>query len=153
MTESIHAPLRSPAQGQPHPSPHRARVGAWSMWFAILGAPLAWTLQLLINSSVASMACFPHDVPLAQPAWPPLASAASAVEIVALLVCVAAGLTGWRNWRLSRAEAEGGGQRVVGSGDGRTRFMAMVGMLCSGLFLIATGVAFAFVLTVPPCAG
>ncbi len=141
------------AHGQPHPSPHRARVRGWSLWFAIVGAPLAWVMQLTVNSVLAGNACYPHDVPLAQPAWPDLLWLSGAVEVVALLVCVAAGATAWRNWRRSSAEVPGGARELVASGDGRTRFMAMVGMLCSGLFLVATTIAFGFMGTVPPCAG
>ena len=137
------APSPASAYDQPHPSPHRARVGVWSLWFAILAAPAVWLLQLLINSSFAGIACYPHDVPLAQPAWPLLFSASSTVEIIALLVCAAGGLAGWRNWQHSRGE----------SGDGRTRFMSIVGIMSSVLFLVGTAVAFAYVLTVPPCAG
>lgn len=141
------------AHGQPHPAPHRARVRAWSLWFAIAGAPLAWLMQLVVNAVLAGNACYPHDVPLAQPAWPQLLQVSAGVEVVALLICLAAGATAWRNWRRSHAEAPGDGHQAVASGDGRTRFMAMVGMLCSALFLGATALAFAFIGTVPPCAG
>ncbi|MDQ6620075.1 MAG: hypothetical protein M3Z31_10330, partial [Pseudomonadota bacterium] len=86
---------------QPHPSPHRHRVGRWTTWFAIVGAPLAWNLQLLINSTLVSHACYPHDVPLATPLWPHLRIVCTSVEVVALAICIAAGIAGWRNWSRS----------------------------------------------------
>lgn len=137
------APTPGSAHG-PRSEPSREpRLGAWSMWFAIVGAPVAWTLQLVINSILAGNACFPHDVPLAQPAWPSLLTTSSVVEVVALLIGVAAGVVAWRNRRRTRGAA----------GDGRAAFMAKVGVMSSGLFLVATAVTFAYVLAVPPCAG
>ncbi len=141
------------AHGQPHPSPHHALVLGWNLWFAIVGAPMAWVMQLTVNSVLAGNACYPHDVPLAQPAWAGLLQASTAVEAVALLICLWAGATAWRNWRRSRAEAPGDGHQAIASGDGRTRFMAMVGLMSSGVFFLATLIAFGFIGTVPPCSG
>ena len=146
------APSSAPRR-QPHPAPHRARVGHWTTWFAILGAPLAWTLQLLVNASLAGYACYPHDVPLATPLWPHLVGIAAGVEAVAIGICIAAGIASWLNWRRSRGEKLGDAHHVVQSGDGRTRFMAMVGMLTSALFLIATAFAALNLTTVPACGG
>jgi hypothetical protein len=39
------------------------------------------------------------------------------------------------------------------AGDGRTRFMAMVGLICSGLFLLATIFATGLLYMVQPCNG
>lgn len=148
------AAASSPApRRQPHPSPHRARVGHGTTWFAILGAPLAWSLQLIINVSLAGYACYPHDVPLATPVWPHLVSIAAGVEAVAVGVCIAAGIASWLNWRRSRGEKLGGAHQVVESGDGRTRFMAMVGMMASALFLIATAFAALNLTATPVCGG
>jgi hypothetical protein len=146
--DSTSAPRR-----QPHPAPHRARVGRWTTWFSILGAPLAWSLQLLINASLSAHGCYPHDVPLAVPLWGHLDAAAAGVEAVAAAVCFAAGFAAWLNWRRSRGEKAGNAHHLVESGDGRTRFMAMVGMMTSALFLIATGFAALNLTTVPACGG
>jgi hypothetical protein len=136
-----------------HPSPHRERVSLWAMWFCILGAPAAWSLQQLINAPLFAHGCYPKDVPLTEPIWANAGSVALAVEIVAIVVCLVAGLMAWRNWRRTRAEKEGSGHHLMESGDGRSRFMAMVGLICSGLFLLATIVATAFLYMVQPCNG
>lgn len=144
---------RSSAEQQPHPSPHRARVSPLATWFGILGAPVAWSLQEIVNVGLASYACYPHDIPLAQPLWSHLTATTYIVEAIALLIGVAAGATAWRNWRRTRTEKDGNAARLLGSGDGRTRFMAMVGMLTSGLFLVAIVVATLYIGGVPPCGG
>ncbi len=146
------APQASP-NNQAHPSPQRHRVGVWSRWFALLGAPLAWLSQLFVNASLASQACFAGGAPLNTPNWPHMTLTTAVVEGLMLLVCVAAGLTGWHDWRRSPDERHGGAHRLVSSGDGRTRFMAMAGMLVSGLFALATAFGLLAALTVPPCGG
>ena len=147
---SIHG---SPPERQSHPSPHRHRVGRWAIWFGLLGAPLAWSLQELVNVSVAGFACYPHDVPLAMPLWPHLKGISAWVEVVALIVCVAACIVSVASWRRSRDEKPGDAHQLLGSGDGRTRFMSMTGMLASALFLIATALATMNLAGVPPCGG
>ena len=121
-----------------HPSPHAHRVGRISTWFAVLGAPFAWTMQQLVNPTMLSHACYPTDAPLSRPIWSNAASVATGIEAAAIVICILAGLVAWRNWRLTRDEKEGSGHHLIESGDGRARFMAMVAMIVSGLFLLAT---------------
>ena len=141
-----------PEQGV-HPSPHRDRVGPWAMWFCILGAPVAWSLQQLVNAPLFAHGCYPKDVPISSPIWTNAGSVALAVELIAIVVSVAAMLLAWRNWGRTRAEKEGSGHHLIEAGDGRTRFMAMVGLICSGLFLLATIFATGLLYLVQPCNG
>ena len=136
-----------------HPSPHRNRVGGLAMWFAILGAPVAWSLQQLINPPIFEHGCFPNDVPLAEPIWRNGGSVTLTVELAAIVVCVLAGIVAWRNWQRTRTEKEGSGHHLLEAGDGRSRFMAMVGLLCSGLFLFAVVVSTGLFYLVAPCYG
>jgi len=141
----------SPMHRQPHPSPHRAKVGAFPIWFAIVAAPLAWNLQLLFNVALVAHGCYPHDEPRSEPLWNHLATATTAIEAIAMAVCVVAGLVAWRNWRRTREEAAGSAHHLIEGGDGRTRFMAMSGMLTSGIVLVASIYAILSHLTVPWC--
>ncbi len=143
----------SSPEGQSHPSPHRHQVPGWSAWFSVMAAPLAWVLQLVVNVSLSSYACYPHDVPLATPLWTHMLGIAMTVEAVALLICIAAGLVSWRNWRRSRGEKPGDAHELIGGGNGRSRFVAMTGMLVSGLFLIATAFATINLAGIQPCGG
>ena len=136
-----------------HPSPHRQRVGALAMWFCILGAPAAWSLQQLVNAPLFAHGCYPKDVPLAEPIWTNARGVALGIEAVAIVVCILAGLMAWRNWRRTRAEKEGSGHHLMESGDGRSRFMSMVGLICSALFLLATIFATGVLYMVQPCNG
>lgn len=143
----------SAPERQPHPSPHRDRVSRSAIWFGLLGAPTAWSMQELVNVSLAGYACYPHDVPLALPLWPALGSIAAWIEAGAIVVCIAASLVAWLSWRRSRNEKPGDAHQLLGGGDGRTRFMAMAGMITSVLFLIATALATLGLATVSPCGG
>ena len=141
-----------PEQGV-HPSPHRDRVSPWAMWFCILGAPVAWSVQQLVNAPLFAHGCYPKDVPLASPIWTNAGGVALSVELIAMVICVVAGLVAWRNWGRTRAEKEGSGHHLMEAGDGRSRFMAMVGLICSGLFLLATIFATGLLYMVQPCNG
>ena len=77
----------------------------------------------------------------------------SRVEAVAVVIGIAAGLVAFANWRRSRDEKPGDAHQLLGSGDGRTRFMAMAGMMTSLLFLIGIALAALNLVAVPPCGG
>ncbi|MDQ6679445.1 MAG: hypothetical protein M3Y67_00575 [Pseudomonadota bacterium] len=126
---------------------------SWALWFGLLGAPLAWGLQELVNVSLAGYACFPHDVPLAAPLWPNLVGIVIGVDLVALVGCVAAWLAAFYSWRRTREEKPGDAEQLLGSGDGRTRFMAMAGVMTGMLFLVATLLATLNLAGVAPCGG
>lgn len=150
MTRSNPPP--APPSGA-HPSPLRHRVSPWAMWFGILGGPVAWSLQQLVNAPLFAHGCYPADVPLAAPIWAGSVAVAMTVEAVAVVVCLAAGWVAWRSWRLMREEKGGSGHHVMESGDGRSRFMALVGLLCSGLFLLGILFATGFLYVLRSCNG
>ena len=136
-----------------HPSPQRHRANPWAVGFALLAAPSAWITQLLINVGLASYACYPHDVPLAHASYGWLHTFLIAVNLIALLLCAAAGGAAWRLWQATRHERPGSGHHLLESGDGRTRFFAMVGVLTSTLFLVAVLLQASNVFVVPSCSG
>jgi len=143
----------SPPHAGIHPSPQRDRVGAWAIWFGILGAPVAWSVQQLVNPTILAHGCFPHDVPLTDSIWANARTVTTLVELVCIAVCVAAGAVAWRSWQRTREEKPGSGHHLIEAGEGRSRFMAMVGLICSGLFLAAVLFATAVLYMVAPCNG
>lgn len=143
----------APPSTQDHPSPQRARVGPWAIGFGLLTAPLVWVVQLLVNSSLAAYACYPQDVPLAAPLWAWLREYLTVVDVVAVLLCAASACVAWSMWRKTRHERPGGGEHVMESGDGRTRFFAMTGILSSLLFLVAVLLQVSNTFLVPACGG
>jgi hypothetical protein len=136
---------------QPHPAPHRSRVSPLATWFAVLAAPVAWNLQQLVDAATAAHGCYPHDEPVGAPLWHSLAAVALWVNVLACVVCIAAGLVAWRNWRSTLSEGPGSANRLLGGGEGRTRFLAMAGLMSSGLFLVAVLFAAGGLLIVGTC--
>ena len=147
------APAARPAAGTPpaRQRPHRRRGGALMMLFGLLGAAAAWILQTEIGETLAAQACFPHRVALAAPQWSGLMPALDAMSIVALLIGIAGVLVARRGWHMTRATRPDSAPPGSDPGTGRTRFLAMAGLMLSLLFLVglvATGLA---VLLVSPC--
>lgn len=131
--------------------PYRRRGGSLMMLFGLLGAAAAWVLQTEIGETLAAQACFPHRTALAVPQWSWLMPALNVMSIVALLVGIAGVWVSWRGWRMTRAARPDPASAGSDSGAGRTRFLAMAGLILSLLFLVglvATGLA---VLLVSPC--
>jgi hypothetical protein len=150
------APLASslPASEQPsHPAPHRDRVSAWTTLLGLVLAPLAWFLQLTVNAGLASQACFPKDVPLSDPTLEGLLRLVALAAMGALVLAVAGGWLAWRNWRRTAGERPGPVHHLIESGDGRTRFLALAGVMASGLFAVAIVLAILAVIAGPLCGG
>ena len=143
-----------------HPAPERGRASLAALWFGFFGAPAAWTVQVLVNLTLASHACFPRLFPLAAPVTGGLRGIVFGVSLAAIAVCVAAAGVAWGAWRRTRGEhqpASGRGREhtpgsaLLETGEGRTRFMALAGELASVTFLLVTVLNTAAVFLVTPC--
>jgi Co/Zn/Cd efflux system component len=107
-----------------HPATAEHRVAFAALWFGLFGAPVIWSIQLMLNYALVAHACYPASEPLSAPVFGGLRATVLAASAVALVIALAAGATAWRSWRATRQEHH------------RTRFMALAGMLVSGLFLL-----------------
>ena len=143
----------SSATNGAHPAPMRGRVGLPALVFGVVGAPLAWNVQLLTAVAITSHSCYPARAPLALPIWSGVWAIVLVVSIVCIVVAIAAALVSLRNWRLTRDEKPGSSHLLLSVGDGRTRFLAMCGMLTSGLFLVALAFAVVSLFLSPLCSG
>ena len=144
-----------------HPAPHRTHVPLGALWFGLFGGFIAWTVQTLVNLPVAAHGCFPRLEPLDRPVIA-VRSAAFVVSILVILVCAAALFVAWRTWSRTREEHQGSSgsgtaekpfAALLETGEGRTRFMALSGVLTSSVFLLVTVVHAAAILMVRPCGG
>lgn len=148
--------MRSPeASAGQHPAPHAERVSLLESFFGMFAGPLAWLIQLSCGYALASAPCFrsgspaPMLPPGSRWTWPAmlaLTAAAVAVSLVAFFLSL-------RAFHRTRHETGGDSHHLMESGTGRTRFLALWGMVLGVAFAVAaaiTGVAFA---TVPSCAG
>ena len=144
-----------------HPAPARGNVALWTLWFGFLGAPLGWTLQTLANTAVASHGCYPQLYPLSSPmtgAMRGILFVISVVAIVAGVAALAVSLSTWRRTNDEHQERSGEGARqhnqstaALETGEGRTRFMAMSGVLTSIVFLVVILAHTVAVFAVTPC--
>jgi len=144
-----------------HPAPERAHVRTAVLWFGLFGGPAAWSIQTLVNLPLASHACYPQLFPLDAPATGGLRGIVFVVSILALLVSAAAAVSAWRAWRLTRHEHQQSSGKAnehrteaaaLETGEGRTRFMALAGLLTSMTFLLVSLVHLSTVFLVSPCA-
>ena len=121
----------------------RAPVPLWRQGFGVYAAPAVWGAQLLIGYGLTAYACNPGRTALAQVAegWGWTRGAALAVNLLAALVAVAAGLVSLSGWRATREEAS------------RARFLAIWGVLTSFGFLLAILFNTVMLLGAPACRG
>jgi hypothetical protein len=119
-----------------NPAPGRLRES----FFGLFGGPLAWFVQLCCGFALASQPCFLGGTRVAAPppalqwTWPAmifLMAAAVAIALLSLLVS-------WRTFTRS---------------TGRTRFLALWGILLGGSFALAAAFTAVAFLTLPRCAG
>ncbi|MDQ6717901.1 MAG: hypothetical protein M3Z17_06095 [Gemmatimonadota bacterium] len=138
------------------PAQHRGNYGALpsvkALWFALLGAPFAWSLQELSSYSLSAHACAPRDLVVDTPVLSGLNPLLLLISLAAAIVALAAGVVSLRAWREAQATDEGHHEGAHGgdlkhlshragdvAGDqrtGRARFMALAGILFSSLFLL-----------------
>jgi len=135
-----------------HPAPHRGRAGGIEIAFALTGGVLAWGIQFCAGYAVASLACF--DV--GERAHAPLGPAQSPIawiSVACLVLALASTGMALALWRRTRAEVEGGHEELLEKGAGRTRFLALWGLLLGGGSAVTILVNTVGLLMVPPCAG
>jgi hypothetical protein len=103
----------------PHPAPHRRQTPGWRTAAGLGGAPAAWVC--VMSLSLIWPGCSGR---------PPLAVA----SLVAAIIAAGCGWLAFEAWKKTRAEATGGKAQAVDIGEGRARFLAVLGLLSSGLF-------------------
>ncbi len=97
-------------------------TGALALWAGVLGPPLVFLADLLVSYGVAYWACS------SEKRW-----ALDLVTLASVALVVLCGLTAWR-LRVGSGPADSQGACPAD----RTRFLAMVGLASSALFLLGT---------------
>jgi hypothetical protein len=98
-------------------------AGPGLLWAGVLVGPSATLIQLQTNYALVLWACGSGQV------W-----VLHLVALAALLLCAAAGLLSWRNWRKTGAGWEDEGAGPIP----RSRFMSVVGMFVSLMSAVVT---------------
>ena len=138
----------SAAADQRDTEPRLRRV-AWLL-AALCAGPATWALQLVAGYAVSSYACFPHDMAGRQtppPGWAGEPAVLLAVNLACLALDVAAAIYCYR--RLSSRPGNGGEAADVRAG--RTRFLAVCGVMAGLIFAGATLFNTANIVMVPTC--
>ena len=138
--------------GRPHhPAPNRARIGALAVMFSLFGAPASWVVLMAADTIASSHACYPHTMPLVEPLWQDMSNWLALVSGLCLLISVIAGVFALKAWRCTRHEIDADKKHAVDRGIGRTRFLAVMGLMSSGLFIIAILLTIAALGLIPAC--
>ncbi|WP_375263329.1 hypothetical protein [Palleronia sp.] len=123
-----------------HPAPDRGRISRSLLAFALLGAPVAWSLQLSGNAALGGLGCLVEARPRGFILnWEATAIAIVVVNVAALVIAVVALAASAHLLRETRHEKMQHSGGVMQAGEGRTRYMAVWGVWGSVLFLIAIG--------------
>jgi hypothetical protein len=138
-----------------HPAPRRERVFATESLFGLLGGPLAWFIQLCAGYGLASWPCFPSAerrlLPPSGYAW--TWSAMVVVSVAAIVTSLAAFFVSRRIYNRTRDEDAGGHEHLLEIGAGRTRFLALWGMVFAVGFAVAAAMNTVAFFVLPRCAG
>lgn len=97
--------------------------GVAALWVGFLGGPAVWFLHLVVSYSLVRYVCFTGAM------W--LMHLTTAVSLLAAGAVI---WLAWRNWQQTGRPLDAGG----GGMEGRSRFMALIGLLfaASSLLLI-----------------
>jgi hypothetical protein len=133
-----------------HPAPQRTRVSRLRHAINLFAAPAIWVAQMSLSEIIASNACAADMKPM-----PFLRAHVSAllaiVNLDCLLLTAACGIFAWRSWQVTRRELSRNHGHAADVGEGRTRFLTLLGLMTSfGFTVAALFTACAFVL-VSPC--
>jgi hypothetical protein len=132
-------------------SDERPRAWSGALWIGLLAGPLAWSAQELVGYGLAARACGaggPRPIAIA----PALGVAELVVSGAALLITVLGLVTALLAWRRSNRDRAEAGEPPLEAIEGRTRFMAVAGILVSTLFLFGILMNAAGYFLVRPCA-
>jgi uncharacterized membrane protein YciS (DUF1049 family) len=138
-----------------HPAPQRDRVARVESAFGLIGGPLAWFVQLCAGYALASWPCFPRQERTLAPllgygwTWPAMVIALVAGVAIAL----AALMVSTRIYRRTQNESGTSHRQLIATGAGRTRFLALWGMLLGAGFALTTLLTAIAFMVLPRCAG
>jgi hypothetical protein len=106
---------------------------------------------VIAGFAVTAHGCYPRSIPLADSVIGGMRVIAIIITAIATAVSVAAGVVSLGSWRRTSSEMAGQKHALLEVGEGRTRFMALSGVLVSALFLLAIVLNFLSIAFVPPC--
>lgn len=127
---------------------HDRVFGVPALWYAVLAGPIGWTLHLLITYGLVEVACNTSLLQFAVAGVPGVVVLVVIATVLTAAPIAYALLVAYRRWRIQREAQD---ERGYGEEDRAGGFMAVSGIMLSGLFLVATLLEGAPVLVLRPC--
>jgi len=127
------------------PAHHQRILYALQQIYALLGAPLAWIVQICVCEALTAQVCYPAENPLTRPNLHALSAFIGAVSLVCLSVALGGLAAAWRGWRTMRRGDGANPDRRAG------RFLFRVAILSSPMFVLGLIVTAMAALIVSPC--
>jgi hypothetical protein len=118
--------------------------------FGLIGAPLAWIIQICASEALAAQVCYPADHPLSAPLLSSLQTWIGAVSVVCIAVAIGGVTTAWRSWT-ALWNVSATNKFVDHSTKRPARFLALVGVIASSIFLAGSLLTAVAALIVSPC--
>jgi uncharacterized oligopeptide transporter (OPT) family protein len=134
-----------------HPAPARHAVALTALWIGLFGAALAWTLQELIAYAMVAHACFPSWKPYRLPTIRGTWGVTTALALVLLVLGGAGTAVAYRSWTRTRPPRSDSLHHQTEVGEGRGRFMALGGLLVSGMILFSMLMNVIVLFLIDPC--
>ncbi len=125
-----------------HPAPQAHRINELMLAMSFLAAPIAWAGSLTVKYATTSSLCGRST----NESDPSLNALLYSIDAIAFVIALATILISWRHWQLTKEEASGEITELAEIGEGRTRFLALWGMLMGGMF--AAAIFFGFIASV-----
>jgi hypothetical protein len=116
------------------------RLVSAMQWYAVLGAPLAWAVQLVLGYYYTQAACGRGDIRLGHGIHAPEAALAAAMALIA------AGA-----WATAVILRRGTSKGRVADPIGRVRFLADVGLVAGAIFFALIAFTGAGEIAIPEC--
>ncbi|ODA66764.1 hypothetical protein A7A08_02532 [Methyloligella halotolerans] len=132
-----------------HPAPQRGEVSLLAIVFGLVAAPTVWALHLTVNAALASSVCKGLSPNIGRDG---ALVAMTATGLTALGVSVIAAVVAYRGWRATQQKQESKHHIVFEVGEGRTRFLCVIGIVFSIGFFAASLFDLIAVYMVPLCA-
>ena len=106
---------------------------------ALFGAPMAWVTQMALTQPIAAYACYPHQFPLPASLWPELPAILGTIGFICLAGALFSGYIALGSWRSLGCSSEDtlNKQSAIQKDEGQARFLAMLGMMSSFVFIVA----------------
>ena len=136
------------------PASHSERVGLFALFYGLFAAPIMWAGNFMVDYGLLSYACYPGGQPLGtgQSGLGFLFWLTLAFYVLTLAVCASGFVVSWRNWAKTGEESEGHAHHLIEAGEGRTRYLGIIGMSFAALFFIATALGLMIYIFEPLCA-